>query len=534
MLFILLSGKIASGKTSLGSAICKKYGYRLVKTSTLIDAQGERVAKQVAGEGLDEATDGTWIRDGVRHLLRDDDAGSVVLDCVRTEAQARHIREAFGHNRVFHIHLIADEGLRRQRFEERRAHHEIKEDVGFRVAQSNRTESQVDDLVKVADVIIDTSRCETEDSLVRVECRIGLKHRGISRLVDVMVGGQYGSEGKGHVASFLSREYQALVRVGGPNAGHTVIQGNEKSKFHHLPSGTIHNDEAKLIIGPGAVVHPESLMQEIQRYKVDCNRLSIDPSVMIITKPDKDKEASMVKSIGSTGQGVGAATARRIMGRGGGLPGLEAVRLAGEIKELSPYVRPTHEQLSELFRNNGRVFLEGTQGTGLSLFHGSYPHVTSRDTTVSGCLAEAGISPSRVRKVVMVCRTYPIRVQNGEKGTSGYMKKELDWEDVACRSGIPLADILTTEKTTTTNKERRVGEFDWSMLRLYSELNAPTDIALTFTDYLSVNNRQAYRFDQLETDTQRFIQEVETVSGAPVSLITVAFNDRGIIDRRRW
>ncbi len=80
--------------------------------------------------------------------------------------------------------------------------------------------------------------------------------------------------------------------------------------------------------------------------------------------------------------------------------------------ELAPFLASAYEVLSEAYARGDRVLLRGTQGTGLSLYHGAYPHVTSRDTTVAGCLAEMGIAPTRVRKVIMVCRTYPIRVQS--------------------------------------------------------------------------------------------------------------------------
>src|SRR5207245_10544510 len=125
------------------------------------------------------------------------------------------------------------------------------------------------------------------------------------------------------------------------------------------------------------------------------------------------------------------------------------------------------------------VFVEGTQSTGLSLYHGQYPHVTSRDTTVAGCLSEAGISPSRVRKVIMVVRSYPIRVQDPSKSTSGPMSQELTWREISRRSGVPLSELQRTEKTSTTHRKRRVGEFDWELLRRAASLNAPTDIALT-------------------------------------------------------
>src|SRR6185369_15110240 len=123
--------------------------------------------------------------------------------------------------------------------------------------------------------------------------------------------------------------------------------------------------------------------------------------------------------------------------------GKNDVRMAKDVRELRPFIRETYKVLEEAFAGGKKVFLEGTQGTGLSLYHGSYPHVTSRDTTVAGCLAEAGISPKRVRKVIMVCRTYPIRVADPEEEgkTSGFMSQPLDWKEIASRSEIPVENL---------------------------------------------------------------------------------------------
>src|SRR5207302_540512 len=111
----------------------------------------------------------------------------------------------------------------------------------------------------------------------------------------------------------------------------------------------------------------------------------------------------------------------------------------------------------------------------------------------------------RVRKVVMVCRTFPIRVG----GPSGHIEHEITYEELAKRSGIPVEKLKATEKTTTTKKQRRLGEFDWEQLHRSSLLNGPTDIALTFVDYIDVANQKAYRFEQLTLPTLRFIEEVE-------------------------
>jgi adenylosuccinate synthase len=210
------------------------------------------------------------------------------------------------------------------------------------------------------------------------------------------------------------------------------------------------------------------------------------------------------------------------------------VKLARDSKYLRPFIRETRRELDDAFREGQRVFLEGTQGTGLSLYHGFYPHVTSRDTTVAGCLAEAGISSNRVRRVIMVCRTYPIRVQSPTGSTSGHMSMEISWKEISRRSNIPYEELRKCERTSTTNRRRRVSEFDWDLLRKAASLNAPTDIALSFVDYLDIRNRDARRFDQLTSPTIHFIEEVERVARAPVSLISTRFHTRSILDRRIW
>jgi adenylosuccinate synthase len=174
--------------------------------------------------------------------------------------------------------------------------------------------------------------------------------------------------------------------------------------------------------------------------------------------------------------------------------------------------------------------LEGTQGTSLSLHHGPYPYVTSRETTASGCLADAGIAPSRVRRIVMVTRTYPIRVG----GTSGPMAIPIEAQIISQRSDLTLNQIERTEIGTISGKKRRIAEFDWDQLRNSATLNGATDIALTFADYLTAANQNATRFDQLSSETKSFIAEVEQVANASVSLISVRFARGGVIDRRSW
>lgn len=540
---VVVSGPVGAGKTTLASALAHRFGAVHVRTRDLLNdraarsgerAPSDRAGLQEYGDRLDTQTGGTWVADDLAELMAHGATGDLyVVDGVRIAAQVEAIRLAFGRD-VVHLHLHAPLDELAARYERRReSGAEIRELGSYEEVAKNRTEADVPTLAREADVAIDSKRCSPNDVVVRAAAALGLLPRSSEPLVDVVLGGQYGSEGKGNIAFYLAPEYDVLVRVGGPNAGHKVPL---PSPYTHrsLPSGTMANEEALLVIGPGAVLDLAVLQREIADCNVEVDRLVIDPQAMIIEDEDLGAEKALVAEIGSTGRGGGAAAARRIMGRSAGAVD-PPVRLARDIKELAPYtLRTSGETLAEAFAARKAVLLEGTQGTALSLYHGSYPHVTSRDTTVAGCLAEAGIAPARVRKVVLVCRTYPIRVGDGSAGTSGPMEQPITWEELSARSGVALEELLEVEKGSVSGKQRRVCEFDWVLLRRAVELNGATDIALTFVDYLSVSNRDARRIDQLSDETLRFIQQVEQVAGVPVSLIGTRFAVRSVIDSRRW
>jgi len=130
----------------------------------------------------------------------------------------------------------------------------------------------------------------------------------------------------------------------------------------------------------------------------------------------------------------------------------------------------------------------------------------------------------------MVTRTYPIRVG----GASGKMKREINKEVIAERSGLPVDEIDATERASRTGRQRRIAEFDWVQLRRSATLNGATDIALAFSDYIGSENKRARRYEQLTPETIMFIEEVERVTGVRVSLISTQFDLRNIIDRRSW
>lgn len=542
---VIISGKTCTGKTGLAEALCERYGFKVVSTRAILNSQLElaerdhRLPLIEEARTRDEQSNSRWIVDGVQPQfaqLGKDEPG-IVVDHVSSAEQVCQFRECFGTSLV-HVHLYATQDTLLKRY----ANMKGSIDAPSYNAIDHLTPEAVDHLKSDADVRIFTDRTDSEDTLVRVAAQLRLLTSPVLRCVDVLVGGQYGSEGKGNIVAYLAKEYDVLVRVGGPNAGHTVASADGKIVHHQLPSGTKFSD-AKILLGPGITLNVDGLLAEIEESGIGADRLYIDPQATIIEPEDIAHEEQGVKgTIASTGSGSGEAKARRIRNRG--KPG-EQVRLAKDIEVLRPYLGSTHEHLERAYREGHSVLLEGTQGSALSLYHGEYPYVTSRDTNVAGCLAEAGISPSRVRKILMVVRTTPIRVADpdgGEGNTSGRLKIETSFRVIAELAGLDPDEVEAAEKTSTTNRKRRVGWFEWSQFRHACNLNAPTDIVLTFVDYLKGSNQKARRFEQLDSDTIKFIEELERVAQAPVSLINTRFPQkegdfkdlRSIIDRRNW
>ena len=524
---ILLSGPVASGKTSLARHLGKLVSAEHISTSGLIAGEADRELNRSELQRLGISSSlqrADWIISAVRQTADRAPASAViVVDAVRTLEQVRELRKAAaGSWRILHVHLCGED----PQFAAR--HKALGQDLDLTWHQimNSPTEAAVHELEAQADVVIDTTRAVPTDVAVRVAARIDRTRLPGGQYVDVLVGGQWGSEGKGNLAFFIAPEYDLLVRVGAPNAGHKV-RGQDGVVYTHrqLPSGTRAAD-SRLLLGAGTVVDVGILRREIADCGISADRLAIDPGALIIEEGDVQSEARLKSAIGSTGTGGGAALARRIMRRG--VPG--AVRMAKDIPELSPYIRESASVFEEAHARGGKIFVEGTQGTGLSILHGSFPHVTSRDTTVGTLLAEVGVPPQLLRRVVVAFRAYPIRVG----GPSGPMGREITWDTVAQRSGLPGAELEAAELGSVSGNPRRVAEFSWAQLRGSARLNGATDIALTFADYIDARNRKARRFSQLTAETVEFVTEMESVAGAPVSLISASFDGSGPIDRRQW
>jgi len=181
----------------------------------------ERAALQRYGHQLDEQTTGRWVVDGLSRTIADLDADIVIVDSIRTTAQLDALRDVFG-RRLIHVHLLAPQDVLEARYQARRATSAVIELASYAKVAEDATEANIGALAEEADAIIDTNRTRPEDVAVRCAAKLGLLPQLDERLVDVVVGGGFGSEGKGNVAYYLAPEYDLLARVGGPNAGHIV------------------------------------------------------------------------------------------------------------------------------------------------------------------------------------------------------------------------------------------------------------------------------------------------------------------------
>lgn len=297
----------------------------------------------------------------------------------------------------------------------------------------------------------------------------------------VVVGGQYGSEGKGAIVAHIANDYQVHVRVGSPNAGHTIYWNGQKHVMQSIPCGWI-NPDAKIVIGRGALLNMKQFMKELvhvlQFYPDFLSRLYIDAEAGILSEKFHEQEGGiygeMHKRIGSTGEGVGPARVARINRDPEQFKQFKNVAEEYGL-EMCIYT-DTPGMLYKWQEMGDNILIEGTQGSALSLLHSHWPYCTSIDTNAAGIISEVGIAPSRVTDVLMVCRTYPIRVA----GNSGPMENEITWDILADKTN----GYIKPEKTTVTKKVRRVAEWDDRLFERSYILNCPTEIALTFADYI--------------------------------------------------
>jgi adenylosuccinate synthase len=329
----------------------------------------------------------------------------------------------------------------------------------------------------------------------------------------IVVGGQYGSEGKGKVVALLAtcRNAPWLVRCGGPNSGHTVRIDGADVVLRQVPS-CAEPHQATFGIAAGCVIDEEVLLYELNMLNVDRDRIIVDPRAVIVTEADRELERRELTDIASTCSGTGAALIRR-MSRRTEVPlakDSSVLRSRCRIETLAPLL---HDELDR----GGDVIVEGTQGFALSLLHGrDYPFVTSRDTTAAGFAMEAGLSPRLVDKIIMVIRTFPIRVG----GPSGPFADEISWDEIRTISRAPAT---LPEYTSVTKRLRRVARFDIEAVRLACQYNRPTSLAVMGMDRLDYANTGKTKFGALTLNTREFLRNLELATGVPVEFAGTGF-----------
>ncbi|WP_457590612.1 adenylosuccinate synthetase [Geoglobus sp.] len=329
----------------------------------------------------------------------------------------------------------------------------------------------------------------------------------------VVVGGFWGDEGKGKIIAHIaySDKPKIIARGGvGPNAGHTVEFNGKKYGVRMLPSGFVYRD-AKLLIGAGVLVNPQVFLDEVKTLGVE-DRARVDFRCAIIEQKhinaDRTSEHLSGK-IGSTGSGCGPANADRVM---------RTAKLARDVPELQPFLTDVPLEVNEAIDSGEFVLIEGTQGFALSLYYGTYPYVTSKDTSASQMAADVGVGPTKVEEVVVVFKTFPTRVGAGPFPT------EMSQEE-AEKLGI-------VEYGTVTGRRRRVGWWDGELARYSAMVNGATQIAITGIDRLDRECFGVTEWEKLTPKAKEFVERVEDDTGVPVTLISTGPSLEQIIDLR--
>lgn len=372
----------------------------------------------------------------------------------------------------------------------------------------------------------------------------------------VVVGSQWGDEGKGKIVDWLSHRADVVVRFqGGHNAGHTLVIGDKVFKLSLLPSGVVREDKIS-VIGNGVVIDPWALLKEIETIKnqgvrVGPERLRIAENATLILPLHKDldearEEAAGAAKIGTTKRGIGPAYEDKVgrrairvadlaepetldtrierllahhnaLRRGFGVAEIDPAELKAMLEEvapkIAPFVGPVWRELDEARRADKKILFEGAQGVLLDVDHGTYPYVTSSNTVAGQAAAGAGVSPRALSYVLGITKAYMTRVGSGPFPT------EQDNE-----AGQRLGE-RGAEFGTVTGRQRRCGWFDAVLARQAITIGGIDGIALTKLDVLDgfpelkvcvaykLDGRRAHRFPTSEAAQARVEPVYETLEG---------------------
>lgn len=333
-------------------------------------------------------------------------------------------------------------------------------------------------------------------------------------MLSIVIDGFFGDTGKGKVISYLAIKdsLDITVRGGvGPNAGHTVVYKGKTYKLRQIPSAFL-NENTRLLIGAGVLVNPSIFLKEVELTSTK-GRAFMDFQTGIIEEKhiEEDRSSEYLRGkIGTTGTGCGPAMKDRV---------LRVLKLAKDYPELSEFLVDVAYEVNEAIDHDKNVLLEGTQGTFLSLYHGTYPYVTSKDVTAASICADVGVGPKKVDEIILVLKSYVTRVGGGP------LEGEYS-EEEAERLGV-------LEIATVTGRKRRAAPFNFNYAKRAIMLNSPTQIAITKLDVLFKDDFGKTQYNKLTKEARDFIEKIENELSLPVTIISTGPDAIQTIDRRK-
>ena len=344
--------------------------------------------------------------------------------------------------------------------------------------------------------------------------------------IDVVVGGQFGDEGKGMIAKLLADQaekreepYQWTGRVGAQNAEHRFIHQACDFCARVLPSAACYRPNIMAVLGAGHCFIPEHLIREAVHLGIPISRIIVDPRAMWLKPEHARKNLEVGNARGTTGWGVGAAIAEKVRRH-------PETKLIGECEELRDVLGQNLRAASEFIADaRGPGLVEGSQGALLSLNHGYYPHCTAKDVTVPAVAGEFGFGHKRIRRVVGVFRMVLMRVPGPSGPSAGH---ELSFDEVEERTSLRLPHHKRLQGDTTKwraslkpeqAEEERLFDFSLGEMRKSHILNNYDALAITFTDYHRKGNYRVTKWDNLHPDTRAQIETIERDVDVPVILI---------------
>jgi adenylosuccinate synthase len=400
----------------------------------------------------------------------------------------------------------------------------------------------------------------------------------------VVIGAQWGDEGKGKIVDFLSEKAEVIVRFsGGANAGHTIVDGDRTYKLHLVPSGIIY-PERKVILGIGMVIDPEALFHELavlteQGIRWEGRVFIADRAHLVLPRyrhMDVEMEKKRLRPIGTTGRGIGIAYSQKASRDGIRLADLyDETAFASYLEEDRRFLEPYKEKMADMiidmtsvmYANMARnILFEGAQGTLLDLDLGTYPFVSSGYSAAGGVALGAGIGPRKIDRILGVFKAYSTRVGNGPFPSEFSKESDGDLE-----AGVRE---LGREYGVTTGRPRRCGYLDLPALKYACRVNSIDSLVLTHIDVYdamneikacvaySVNGKTidafpasidtlnkakpvtktfpgwktglggAQTYEELPKEAKEYIEFIESYTETPISIISVGYRRTQTIVRK--